>query len=150
MYERYTRQCLPEKEYRELLGSALVVFNSNNAFVIENILKCDSNNYNWHDLIDRESGALSNVIKDTITKHSNTKIACQFNKVVAKRNRIVHSFCITDIDGNCRLATKDKKGNQFIIDEDFLMTFIQDNQLLSDLLYLFRNDFRQSESIGIA
>ena len=37
MYEPYTRQSLPSKEYRELLGSALCVFSSNNGFIIENI-----------------------------------------------------------------------------------------------------------------
>ena len=35
MYENYTRQSLPSKEYRELLGSAICVFNSNNSFIIE-------------------------------------------------------------------------------------------------------------------
>ena len=43
MYENYTRQALPSKKYRELLGSALCVFNANNAFVIENILRSDDN-----------------------------------------------------------------------------------------------------------
>ena len=38
MYESYTRQSLPTKQYRELLGSAICVFNSNNAFIIENIV----------------------------------------------------------------------------------------------------------------
>lgn len=38
MYEAYTRQSLPSKKYRELLGSALCVFNSNNSFMIENII----------------------------------------------------------------------------------------------------------------
>lgn len=33
MYEPYTRQSLPSKEYRELLGSALCVFSSNNGFI---------------------------------------------------------------------------------------------------------------------
>ena len=33
MYENYTRQSLPTKEYRELLGSAICVFNSNNSFI---------------------------------------------------------------------------------------------------------------------
>ena len=41
MYENYTRQALPSKKYRELLGSALCVFNANNAFVIENIFVSD-------------------------------------------------------------------------------------------------------------
>ncbi len=35
MYESYSKQALPSKEYRELLGTALCVFNSNNNFVIE-------------------------------------------------------------------------------------------------------------------
>jgi len=35
MYESYTRQALPSKNYRELIGTAICVFNSNNSFVIE-------------------------------------------------------------------------------------------------------------------
>lgn len=64
MYEKYTRQALPSKEYRELLGSAICVFNSNNAFIIENILREDtSNKYNWWDLIDKTSGQLRSPIE---------------------------------------------------------------------------------------
>lgn len=44
MYESYTKQSLPTKQYRELLGSAVFVFNSNNAFIIENILNYDNSN----------------------------------------------------------------------------------------------------------
>lgn len=51
MYEPYTRQSLPSKEYRELLGSALCVFSSNNGFIIENIIHT-SNAYDWYNLID--------------------------------------------------------------------------------------------------
>lgn len=47
MYEPYTRQSLPSKEYRELLGSALCVFSSNNGFIIENIIHT-SNAYEMH------------------------------------------------------------------------------------------------------
>jgi hypothetical protein len=69
MYENYTRQALPSKRYRELLGSALCVFNSNNAFIIENILHLDDNSqYDWYHLIDLESGNLTLPIKNTITK----------------------------------------------------------------------------------
>ena len=49
MYEQYSRQALPPKQYRELLGSAICVFNSNNQFVIENILRIDNTNFNWYD-----------------------------------------------------------------------------------------------------
>ena len=67
MYEKYTRQSLPSKRYRELLGSAMCVFNSNNSFVIENILN-NQDHYSWYDLIDMESGRLFKPINDTITK----------------------------------------------------------------------------------
>ena len=113
MYEDYTRQSLPSKEYRELLGSALCVFNSNNAFIIENILREDGGaNYNWYDLIDRTSGNLSKPISDTITNKAGSKIATLFNQLVTQRNRIIHSFQITDKDDEQKLATKDKKNNQ--------------------------------------
>ena len=49
MYEEYSKQALPSKKYRELLGSALCVFNSNNSFIIENILRVDNKHYNWFD-----------------------------------------------------------------------------------------------------
>lgn len=53
MYEIYTRQALPERNYRELLGSAICVFNANNAFIIENILRTNGpDTYNWYSLID--------------------------------------------------------------------------------------------------
>ena len=35
MHESCTKQSLPSRDYRALLGSALCAFNSNNAFVIE-------------------------------------------------------------------------------------------------------------------
>ena len=140
MYEKYSRQALPEKEYRELLGSALCVFNSNNAFVIENIIREDMNNkYNWYELIDLESGKLKNPIKETISKKLNSAvIADLFDEVVTMRNRIVHSFQITDKDGEQKLATKDRKGIQFIITSDYLMEFININEKLSTELHKFR------------
>lgn len=47
LYENYSRQALHSKKYRELLGSAIYVFNSNNSFIIENILANDElNEYN--------------------------------------------------------------------------------------------------------
>ena len=139
MYEGYTRQALPSKRYRELLGSALCVFNSNNAFVIENILSSPGGSgYSWCELVDKESGKLLPDVKATITKASNTEIAILFGDVIAKRNRVVHSFQITDRDGEQRLATKDKSNNQFVITEQYLVEFIYDNQLLSDALHKYR------------
>ena len=139
MYEAYTRQALPSKEYRELLGSALCVFNSNNAFIIENVLRVDEHNqYDWYELIDLESGKLKIPIKNTITEKSDENIANLFNELVTMRNRIVHSFQVTYNDEQ-KLATKVKgSGAQFVITEDYLMEFIKKNEQLSTALHCFR------------
>ena len=145
MYERYTRQALPSKEYRELLGSAICVFNSNNAFVIENILHTDSTTNNWYDLVDLTSGALSRKINDTISRRAGNDIAKLFYELVEMRNRIIHSFQITAENGEQMLATKTRKedGNrQFRITEDYLMEFIHKNEILSDKLYEYRKSLR--------
>ena len=70
MYEKYTGQALPSKDYRELLGTAICVFNSNNAFIIENILAHNTQgSYSWYDLMDKTSGGLKQAIKETISRH---------------------------------------------------------------------------------
>ena len=147
MYESYTRQALPSKEYRELLGSAVCVFNSNNAFVIENILHTDSVNFNWYRLIDKKSGQLVDDIKRTITNEAGVDIEDLFSELVEMRNRIIHSFQVT-YEGEQVLATKTKvnKGNkQFIITEEYLLDFIKKNERLSDLL----NDYRKQLGVSI-
>lgn len=139
MYENYTRQSLPTKEYRELLGSAICVFNSNNSFIIENILREDGErNYSWYDLIDKTSGQLKAAINDTITTKAGSEIAQIFSDLVDKRNRIIHSFQITNDDKEQILATKDKQHNQFVITKEYLLDFIKGNEVLSDKLYTFR------------
>src|SRR5699024_4267192 len=126
MYENYSRQALPSKEYRELLGSALVVFNSNNAFIIENILESDNNNlYTLHKMIDYTAIELSSPIKRTIAENSNTDITNLFSHLIQKRNRIVHSFQITSPDREQILATKDNKHRQFCISKKYLLDFIK-------------------------
>lgn len=141
MYENYTRQSLPTKEYRELLGSALCVFSSNNGFIIENIIKTN-NSFNWYELIDKESGLLKKIISDTISnKCGNTKIEDLFLEIVNMRNRIIHGFRITSKSGEQVLATKTRKkdGNiQFEITDEYLMDFIKKNEKLSDLLHQYR------------
>ena len=140
MFECYTRQSLPDRYYRELLGSALCVFNSNNAFIIENILRV-SDSCDWYNLMDKESGKLIASVVDTICKNGNEEIKTEFEKLIAMRNRIIHSFQITDTDGKQRLATKtrEKDGNrQFVIDEEYLIEFIRKNEVLSTLLHRFR------------
>ena len=137
MYEEYSKQVLPSKKYRELLGSALCVFNSNNSFIIENILRVDDEHYNWFDLIDKTSGNLLSVIDETITSATqNNKISIMFNELVNTRNRIVHSFQITDEYGNQLLATKEKNGNQYRITEEILFEFIKKNEILSSKQWL--------------
>jgi len=145
MYESYTLQALPSKNYRELIGTAICVFNSNNNFVIENILRTDqAGEYEWHKLIDQTSGDLAPAIKKTITASSNTTIATLFGKIIAIRNRIAHSFQIeapagiTDNPNDQILATKYKDGRQEIITEEYLMNFIKMNEELSTELHKFR------------
>ena len=142
MYESYTRQSLPTRQYRELLGSAICVFNSNNAFMIENILRCDEiGKYDWYHLIDLESGKLKNSVHEVISSKCGTEIEDLFVTIVNMRNRIIHSFCITDENGEQILATKEKvkDGNhQFPITEEYLLEFIGLNQQLSDKLHNLR------------
>lgn len=145
MSKQCTKQSLPPPGYRELLGSAICVFNSNNAFVIENILRTDGRNYDWYSLIDKESGKLKPVIAATICAGSNKEIAELFSELVEMRNRIIHSFQITAENGEQMLATKTRKedGNrQFRITEDYLMEFIQKNDVLSDKLHEYRRSLR--------
>ena len=137
MYEDYSRQALPSKKYRELLGSAVCVFNSNNQFIIENILRIDNSNYNWYELIDRTSGGLLEPIKETITRNSDTKITTLFGELIFKRNRIIHSFQITENNEQI-LSTKNRKHEQYNISEEYLLKFIKDNEVLSTMLHKFR------------
>lgn len=147
MCESYTRQALPSKKYRELLGSAVCVFNSNNAFVIENILHTYNTDYDWYSLTDNLSGSLIASVKATITKKAGKEIEDLFSELVEMRNRIIHSFQVT-YEGEQVLATKTRvnKGNkQFIITEEYLLDFIKKNERLSDLL----NDYRKRLEVSI-
>lgn len=147
MYENYTRQSLASKEYRELLGTAIYVFNANNAFIIENILRNDeSKKYTWHSLMDLTSGKLIKKAKQTILNEAQNQnneelgneIIDLFQKLIEMRNRIIHSFAITDTSNKQILSTKDKNNRQFIISIEILMKFIKDNEKLALLLHDFR------------
>ncbi|WP_370561004.1 selenium binding protein [Edwardsiella tarda] len=145
MYEVFSRQSLPSKKYRELVGTAVCVFNSNNGFIIENILREDDDKiYNWYTLIDKTSGQLKIPIKETISKKSDDTIATLFEELVIIRNRIMHSFRITAPEGissdndDQMLATKYKGGDQVIITEEYLLDFIKKNEELSSKLHEFR------------
>lgn len=138
MYESYSRQALPSKKYRELLGSAICVFVSNNNFIIENILNLKSNT-TWYELIDKESGKLKNDIKNSISKVTGYDILNKFSDIIDKRNRIIHSFQITGDNGEQILATKERKTHtQYVITENFLLDFIKLNDELSDMLHDLR------------
>ncbi len=142
MYESYTRQSLPEKHYRELLGSALSVFNDNNAFIVHTILRCDDlNKYDWNHLIDLESGKLKGSVHKTITAKCGDKIEALFTRLVVMRNRIIHSYGITNKSGKHVLATKERvnEGNkQFEITEEYLLEFIKLNEQLCNQLHNLR------------
>ena len=141
MYESYTKQSLPIQEYRELLGTALCVFNSNNGFIIENILRM-SDSSDWYTLTDKESGRLKSDVSKPISKEcGSNEILDSFSEIVEMRNRIIHSFRITSSDGEQILATKTRvqDGNiQFEITQDYLMEFIVKNDKLSELLHELR------------
>ena len=141
VYEPYSRQSLPTKRYRELLGSAICVFNSNNAFIIENILRNDENGlYDWHSLIDFESGRLKPIVQNTISSKCGDSIEQLFSRLVEMRNRIIHSFQITK-DEQQVLATKERQkdgGKQFVITEEYLLDFIKQNEMLSNELHDLR------------
>lgn len=141
MYEKYSRQALPSSNYRQLLGSALCVFNSNNAFIIENILHLDNNKNNWYALIDKESGKIKNDVKDTLSK-IDPNIETLFGQIIEKRNRIIHSFQVTH-NGEQILCTKDRNNRQYIITSEYLLNFIKDNEKLSDKLYDIRNTIKE-------
>ena len=141
MYEKYTKQALPSKNYRELLGTAIYVFNSNNSFIIENVLRCDeADDFNWYMLTDLEAGEVKKRAKSIIEEKLGKEIFLLFDEIIEKRNRIVHGFPVTNQEGEQVLRTKTraqgKKGNrQFEISEDFLLGFIRMNDKLSNMLH---------------
>lgn len=142
MYEEYTHQSLPSKRYRELLGSSICVFNSNNAFMIETILRLDTaNDSDWYHLVDLEAGRLRQTMHEVILSKCGEEIEKLFIEIIERRNRIIHSYRITNAVGEQVLATKEKvkKGNrQFEITEEYLLDFIKLNDKLSGLLHNLR------------
>ena len=140
MYENYTHQSLPSKQYRELLGSAICVFNSNNAFIIETILRLDIQKiYDWFHLTDLESGRLKPSIQNVISTKCGPDIEKLFEEIINRRNRIIHSYQITNKNGEQALATKVyHKKDQFEITEEYLLEFIELNDKLSRMLHNLR------------
>ena len=142
MYEDYTKQSLPKKYYRELLGTALCVFNSNNAFIIETILRMDiTGKCDWYHLTDLESGILKESVHNVISTQCGSEVENLFVELIKRRNRIIHSYRITSSLNQQVLATKKpiKGGNiQFEITEEYLLEFIKLNDKLSSMLHKIR------------
>lgn len=128
-----TRQSLPSKRYRLLLGTAISVFNSNNGFVIENLLRMDDL-VSWYRLIDMSSGAVKSYAKGKLPD----EIINLFGEVIDKRNRIIHSYQGTNDNKEQTMWTKEKSERQFEITEDYLMDFICKNEQLAIMLDEFR------------
>jgi hypothetical protein len=88
-----------------------------------------------------ESGKVLNDALKPIKNLCGEHIYQQFGELVKMRNRIIHSFQITDSSGEQILATKEqeKNGNrQFHITEKYLLDFIEKNEALSDCLHQLR------------
>lgn len=140
MYEKYTRMSLPDMEYRLLLASAIYTFNTNNAEMVKFLMEYGSlDEKEWYRLMDCESGRLNGKICKLVSPEQckNIKeISYFFNKLVEKRNRIIHSFPITSNSGEQILRTKEKisdGNNQYDITKEKLMEFIEQNEKMSDI-----------------
>lgn len=129
-----TRQSLPSERYRLLLGTAIGVFNSNNGFVIENLLRIDDL-ASWYKLMDMSSGAVKSYARGKLPD----EIIDLFGEVIDMRNRIIHSFQATNDNEEQTMWTKEKSGKQFEITEDYLVNFIRKNEQLAIMLDEFRN-----------
>lgn len=141
MYESYTRQALPTKDYRELLGSAICVFNSNTSFIIEN-LRHKNNLLSWYELLDKQGNKLQKEIEKELRDIA-PNICDKYKELTSKRNRIVHSFQIT-YENEQILSTKtySPENIQFHIDRNYLLNFIKENEKLSTMLYELRDNLR--------
>lgn len=84
-----------------------------------------------------ESGQLKGSVHEIITSKCGDEIERLFVCLIDMRNRIIHSYGITNKLGEQVLATKTrvKDGNiQFEITEEYLLEFIKLNEQLSDKL----------------
>lgn len=155
MYESYSRQALPDRKYREILGAALYVFNSNYDFLIENILHIKDklqlqDDIDWWDLMNLEAGKLKRKLqqdsffepyKEIFDHHPS--LMHQFNHLKNRRNRIVHSFAATsnhDTQKQVLYSLDPKTKEQEEITEAYLLEFIKENEAFTLRLDEFRNE----------
>lgn len=141
-----TRQSLPDRDYLELLGAALCVYNSNFGFLIENIRHTDPTR-EWRDLVDKPAGGLLTIVKEVISKRSgNNEIADLFKNLSERRHRIIHSLRATSRVNKQTLYTKEMEkngGEQFEITVRYLEDFVSDNSVLAGLLDEYRNSTKK-------
>ncbi|PAT01052.1 hypothetical protein CI105_08535 [Candidatus Izimaplasma bacterium ZiA1] len=138
---RLTRISLPKEEYLLLLGISISIFSSNYSFLIENILRNDTQQlYNWHDLVDvNRMKKIYSAVQKTIPQEHVEEIIELLREIINLRNRIVHSFRITSSTNEQILATKNPDTQQqYEINEEFLKAFIDFNNQLSDRLHDLR------------
>lgn len=146
-----TRFALPDEDYLTLLGEAIYVFNSNAAFLVENLL-C-SGAPDWYALMDMTSGRLQRDAKKWLIDEENEEVLKLFGELASERNRIVHSFPVT-YEGRQELRTKTKVGDkrrpnhQYQIDRDMLRSFVDKNQELSEELYKCRDRNTAASPVG--
>ena len=155
MYESYSRQALPDRKYREILGAALYVFNSNYDFLIENILHIKDklqlkNDIDWWNLMNLEAGKLKRKLQQDssfepyreIFDH-HPSLMGEFNHLKNRRNRIVHSFtAASDHDSHKQVlySLDPKTKEQEEITEAYLLEFIKENEVFALRLDEFRNE----------
>lgn len=136
------RISLPSDYYVYLVGVCVCVFNSNNGFLIENILRINKAT-NWYELVDQTSNKLLNKYSELLKKFPHgDEIVDLFENLVDMRNRILHSYRITSKTQEQILGTKTKikDGNtQFEITQNYMEEFIEKNNSLSSKLYDLRN-----------
>ena len=134
-----TRQSTSDEELLYLLGICQWVFNSNCGFIIEMIDKehHDNSNKPWHTLIELTAGQLKDY-ENKITEIMGDDIYNLFDKLVTKRNSIIHSLPTGEKvdDYVIPIYRNDSKGINIKIDKEYLREFI--NEELSDLIYKFR------------
>ena len=78
---------------------------------------------------------------DILLKECGEEIEALFAELINQRNRIVHSYRITNKQNEQVLATKTRavEGNkQFEITEEYLLEFIKLNDKLSQMLHKIR------------
>ena len=82
------------------------------------------------------SGKLLRHVENQFEKRNAGKVLELFEKLIGKRNRIIHRFQMTDSNGQQTLATKEKETDkQFQITEEYLFDFIKENEKLSNELH---------------